>query len=70
MCMLQKDNKDGGVLVCLYVRYCGERSALNLNSNNNTMVINFHSDNSYTDKGFSAQYSAYDPQNRKLHRRS
>lgn len=26
----------------------------------------FHSDESYTDKGFSAEYSAYDPSNREL----
>ncbi|XP_046718180.1 suppressor of tumorigenicity 14 protein homolog isoform X1 [Silurus meridionalis] len=44
-------------------KYCGERSALTLNSNSNNMVITFHSDSSYTDKGFSAQYNAYDPQN-------
>ncbi|MCJ8740324.1 hypothetical protein PDJAM_G00057610 [Pangasius djambal] len=44
-------------------KYCGERSALTLKSNTNTMVITFHSDSSYTDKGFSAQYNAYDPQN-------
>ncbi|KAK3531475.1 hypothetical protein QTP70_022104, partial [Hemibagrus guttatus] len=44
-------------------KYCGERSSLALNSNSNTMVISFHSDSSYTDKGFSAQYKAYDPQN-------
>lgn len=26
--------------------------------------MTFHSDESYTDKGFSAEYSAYDPSNR------
>ncbi|TSK49693.1 Suppressor of tumorigenicity 14 protein [Bagarius yarrelli] len=44
-------------------KYCGERSSLALNINSNTIVISFHSDSSYTDKGFSAQYKAYDPQN-------
>ncbi|XP_060744494.1 suppressor of tumorigenicity 14 protein homolog [Tachysurus vachellii] len=44
-------------------KYCGERSSLALNSNSNTMLITFHSDGSYTDKGFRAQYKAYDPQN-------
>lgn len=60
-------NKDGNVSFCFCVRYCGERSSLALNSNSNTIVISFHSDSSYTDKGFSAQYKAYDPQNRKDH---
>ncbi|XP_017346778.1 suppressor of tumorigenicity 14 protein isoform X1 [Ictalurus punctatus] len=44
-------------------KYCGERSTLTLNSNTNAMLVSFHSDSSYTDKGFSAQYNAYDPQN-------
>ncbi|XP_062872681.1 suppressor of tumorigenicity 14 protein [Trichomycterus rosablanca] len=44
-------------------KYCGERTMLALSSSNNTMVIRFHSDSSYTDKGFKAQYSAYDPLN-------
>lgn len=44
-------------------RYCGERASLALSSNTNSMVIQFHSDRSYTDKGFKAQYSAYDPLN-------
>ncbi|XP_060753667.1 suppressor of tumorigenicity 14 protein isoform X2 [Neoarius graeffei] len=44
-------------------KYCGERPLLTLNSNTNTMVISFHSDSSYTNKGFKAQYNAYNPQN-------
>ncbi|KAI4901401.1 hypothetical protein NFI96_025513 [Prochilodus magdalenae] len=44
-------------------RYCGERSMLALTSSNNTLTIRFHSDKSYTDKGFMAAYSAYDPKN-------
>ncbi|XP_072547053.1 suppressor of tumorigenicity 14 protein homolog [Salminus brasiliensis] len=47
----------------LGTKYCGERSMLALTSANNTMTINFHSDKSYTDKGFMAVYSAYDPKN-------
>ena len=35
-----------------------------LTSTANTMEVTFHSDESYTDKGFSAEYSAYDPENR------
>uniref|UniRef100_W5KUB8 ST14 transmembrane serine protease matriptase n=1 Tax=Astyanax mexicanus TaxID=7994 RepID=W5KUB8_ASTMX len=46
------------------VKYCGERSMLALSSSNNSMTINFHSDKSFTDKGFMAVYSAYDPNNR------
>lgn len=30
------------------------------------MEVNFHSDESFTDKGFSAEYSAYDPNDRKI----
>lgn len=26
----------------------------------------FHSDESYTDKGFTAEYTAFDPKNRKM----
>lgn len=44
-------------------KYCGERSTLALSSSNNTMTINFHSDKSFTDKGFMAAYSAFDPKN-------
>ncbi|XP_067366451.1 suppressor of tumorigenicity 14 protein homolog isoform X1 [Channa argus] len=42
-------------------KYCGEMTSLALTSNNNVLEVNFHSDKSYTDKGFSAEYSAYDP---------
>lgn len=45
-------------------RYCGELSSLALTSNTNILAVRFHSDESYTDKGFSAEYSAYDPSNR------
>ncbi|MFT7800667.1 suppressor of tumorigenicity 14 protein homolog [Arapaima gigas] len=44
-------------------RYCGEKPLLVLGSNTNTLDIKFHSDESHTDKGFTAQYSAYDPVN-------
>ncbi|XP_069041397.1 suppressor of tumorigenicity 14 protein isoform X2 [Lepisosteus oculatus] len=44
-------------------KYCGERSLLALASQNHTLEIKFHSDESYTDKGFSATYNAYDPAN-------
>lgn len=37
-----------------------------LTSDTNVLDVIFHSDESYTDKGFSAQYSAYDPANREL----
>ncbi|KAM9852302.1 suppressor of tumorigenicity 14 protein homolog isoform 2-T2 [Aulostomus maculatus] len=45
------------------VKYCGEMSSLALTSTTNTLDVIFHSDESYTDKGFSAEYSAYDPAN-------
>lgn len=41
-------------------------SSLALTSDKNVLDVHFHSDESYTDKGFSAQYSAYDPSNREL----
>lgn len=37
-----------------------------LTSTTNVVEVNFHSDESYTDKGFSVEYSAYDPENREL----
>ncbi|XP_061572531.1 suppressor of tumorigenicity 14 protein homolog [Cololabis saira] len=42
-------------------RYCGELSSLAVTSETNVMEVIFHSDESFTDKGFSAEYSAYDP---------
>ncbi|XP_044214614.1 suppressor of tumorigenicity 14 protein homolog [Thunnus albacares] len=45
------------------VKYCGELSSLALTSGTNVLDVTFHSDESYTDKGFSAEYSAYDPAN-------
>ncbi|XP_019728444.1 suppressor of tumorigenicity 14 protein homolog [Hippocampus comes] len=44
-------------------KYCGELSSLALTSTTNTLDVTFHSDESYTDKGFSAEYNAYDPGN-------
>ncbi|KAM7382735.1 hypothetical protein PAMP_002452 [Pampus punctatissimus] len=44
-------------------KYCGEMSSLSLTSDTNVLDVIFHSDESYTDKGFSAEYSAYDPTN-------
>uniref|UniRef100_A0A3Q4N0Z4 ST14 transmembrane serine protease matriptase n=1 Tax=Neolamprologus brichardi TaxID=32507 RepID=A0A3Q4N0Z4_NEOBR len=43
--------------------YCGEVASLSLTSDTNVLVVNFHSDRSHTDKGFSAEYSSYDPSN-------
>lgn len=48
----------------LCVRYCGELSSLALTSTTSSLVVMFHSDESFTDKGFQAQYNAYDPSNR------
>ncbi|KAM4735764.1 suppressor of tumorigenicity 14 protein isoform 2-T2 [Anableps anableps] len=44
-------------------KYCGELSSLALTSESHEMEVLFHSDESYTDKGFNAEYSAFDPGN-------
>ncbi|XP_041843163.1 suppressor of tumorigenicity 14 protein homolog isoform X2 [Melanotaenia boesemani] len=44
-------------------KYCGEVSSLSLTSSTNVLDVSFHSDKSYTDKGFIAEYTAYDPAN-------
>ncbi|XP_028678300.1 suppressor of tumorigenicity 14 protein homolog [Erpetoichthys calabaricus] len=44
-------------------RYCGERSVLQLASTTNVLQVKFYSDSSYTDKGFEASYSAFNPSN-------
>ncbi|XP_074539077.1 suppressor of tumorigenicity 14 protein homolog [Halichoeres trimaculatus] len=44
-------------------KYCGEMSSLALTSDTNVLEVHFHSDESYTDKGFNAEYRAYDPSN-------
>ncbi|XP_010788004.1 suppressor of tumorigenicity 14 protein homolog [Notothenia coriiceps] len=45
----------------LGTKYCGELSSLALISKSNVLEVMFHSDESFADKGFSAEYSAYDP---------
>uniref|UniRef100_A0A8C6SHQ7 Zmp:0000001114 n=1 Tax=Neogobius melanostomus TaxID=47308 RepID=A0A8C6SHQ7_9GOBI len=45
------------------VKYCGEMTSLTLTSSTNDLTVLFHSDESYTDKGFKAEYSAFDPKN-------
>ncbi|XP_047215265.1 suppressor of tumorigenicity 14 protein isoform X2 [Girardinichthys multiradiatus] len=44
-------------------RYCGEMLSLALTSESNVVEVSFHSDRSYSDKGFKAEYSAFDPVN-------
>ncbi|XP_025953084.2 suppressor of tumorigenicity 14 protein isoform X2 [Dromaius novaehollandiae] len=41
-------------------RYCGERSQFVVASTTNKIQVRFHSDSSYTDTGFSAEYLSYD----------
>uniref|UniRef100_A0A8C3LST5 Suppressor of tumorigenicity 14 protein homolog n=1 Tax=Chrysolophus pictus TaxID=9089 RepID=A0A8C3LST5_CHRPC len=41
-------------------RYCGERSQFVVASSTNKIAVQFHSDRSYTDTGFSAEYLSYD----------
>ncbi|KAL0984999.1 hypothetical protein UPYG_G00151650 [Umbra pygmaea] len=45
------------------IKYCGEMTSLALSSTSNTLDVRFHSDQSYTDKGFLALYVAFDPAN-------
>uniref|UniRef100_A0A3Q2DSZ4 ST14 transmembrane serine protease matriptase n=1 Tax=Cyprinodon variegatus TaxID=28743 RepID=A0A3Q2DSZ4_CYPVA len=44
-------------------RYCGDRSFLVLTSDSNVLEVKFHSDESYTDKGFLAEYEAFNHSN-------
>uniref|UniRef100_A0A3Q1GR93 ST14 transmembrane serine protease matriptase n=1 Tax=Acanthochromis polyacanthus TaxID=80966 RepID=A0A3Q1GR93_9TELE len=44
-------------------KYCGELSTLAVTSTTNVLDVMFHSDESDTDKGFRAEFSAYDPKN-------
>ncbi|XP_033925393.1 suppressor of tumorigenicity 14 protein isoform X1 [Melopsittacus undulatus] len=41
-------------------RYCGERSQFVVTSTTDRIEVRFHSDQSYTDTGFSAEYLSYD----------
>ncbi|NXN30325.1 ST14 protein, partial [Nycticryphes semicollaris] len=41
-------------------KYCGERSQFVVASSNNKIEVQFHSDQSHTDTGFSAEYLSYD----------
>ncbi|KAM4847907.1 suppressor of tumorigenicity 14 protein [Urocitellus parryii] len=41
-------------------KYCGERSQFVVSSNSNKITVRFHSDQSYTDTGFLAEYLSYD----------
>ncbi|XP_073673339.1 suppressor of tumorigenicity 14 protein homolog isoform X1 [Garra rufa] len=44
-------------------KYCGERRRLVIPSTTNSLEVKFHSDESYTDKGFRITYMAFDPVN-------
>uniref|UniRef100_A0A672JXE4 Suppressor of tumorigenicity 14 protein homolog n=1 Tax=Sinocyclocheilus grahami TaxID=75366 RepID=A0A672JXE4_SINGR len=44
-------------------KYCGERHRLVVSSATNTLEVKFHSDESYTDKGFRITYTTFDPVN-------
>ncbi|XP_074510127.1 suppressor of tumorigenicity 14 protein homolog [Sebastes fasciatus] len=44
-------------------KYCGEMTSLALTSDSNSLDVMFHSDESFTDKGFRAEYSVFDPAN-------
>ncbi|XP_052432871.1 suppressor of tumorigenicity 14 protein homolog [Carassius gibelio] len=44
-------------------KYCGEKGILVLSSTTNILEVKFHSDESYTDKGFMIHYSSIDPLN-------
>uniref|UniRef100_A0A8C9NYD5 matriptase n=1 Tax=Serinus canaria TaxID=9135 RepID=A0A8C9NYD5_SERCA len=47
-------------------RYCGERSQFVVASTTNKIELRFHSDQSYTDTGFSAEFLSYDSSDREL----
>ncbi|XP_076016850.1 suppressor of tumorigenicity 14 protein homolog isoform X2 [Genypterus blacodes] len=47
----------------LGAKFCGEIHSLSLTSQTNIMEVKFHSDESFTDKGFRAEYVAFDPSN-------
>lgn len=47
-------------------RYCGERSQFVVASTTNKIEVRFHSDQSYTDTGFSAEFLSYDSSDREL----
>jgi len=54
------------VLVYLILRLCGEYSeTLTETSKSNKMSVTFYSDNSYVDRGFSAEFEAIDVKDRK-----
>lgn len=41
-------------------KFCGERSQFVVSSNSSKITVHFHSDHSYTDTGFLAEYLSYD----------
>lgn len=43
-----------------WTRYCGERAQFVVAGNSNKLTVHFHSDQSYTDAGFLAEYVSYD----------
>lgn len=45
-------------------RYCGERPQFVVTSRSNKITVRFHSDQSYTDTGFLAEYLSYDSSDR------
>lgn len=45
-------------------RYCGERPQFVVASKSNKITVRFHSDQSYTDTGFLAEYLSFDSSDR------
>lgn len=45
-------------------RFCGEKSQFVVASKNSKITVHFHSDQSYTDTGFLAEYLSYDSSDR------
>ena len=45
-------------------RYCGERPQFVASSRNNKITVHFHSDQSYTDTGFLAEFLSFDARDR------
>lgn len=48
------------LLSSAFSRYCGERPQFVVTSNTSKITVRFHSDQSYTDTGFLAEYLSYD----------
>lgn len=56
----------GPLLSSSSCRFCGEKPQFVVASQNNRLTVRFHSDQSYTDTGFLAEYLSYDSSDREF----